>query len=92
MTQADRLDRWLWHARFFKTRGQAQRAVDDGEVTVNGRVAGKCAQTIRPGDVVAFPAGPYRRQARVVAVGTRRGPAAEAQGLYADAVFVDPPL
>ncbi len=87
-----RLDKWLWFARLFKTRGQAQKAIEGGEVTINGRSAAKCAQSIKPGDVVVFPAGPYRRQVRVVALGTRRGPAPEARALYADAVFVDPPL
>ena len=87
-----RLDKWLWFARFFKTRGMAQRAIDDGAVLLNGQAVGKSARMVKPGDVVVFPAGPYWRQVTVVALGVRRGPASEAATLYVDALFVDPPL
>lgn len=92
MADGLRLDKWLWFARFFKTRGLAQKAIEDGLVTVGGRTVGKVAQAVKIGDVVCFPAGRRFRQVRVVVLGTRRGPAAEAQGLYADEVFVEQPL
>ena len=79
-----RLDKWLWHARFFKTRGLAARVVETGLVRINGAHALKPAQTIGPGDVLTFPQGRRVRLVRVEAVGWRRGPAAEARSLYTD--------
>jgi ribosome-associated heat shock protein Hsp15 len=79
-----RLDKWLWHARFCKTRAVAARLVDAGHVRVNGVHAAKPSAQVGPGDVVVFPQGGRTRAVRVVAPGVRRGPAAEAQTLYAD--------
>ncbi len=87
MTEAPaklRLDKWLWHARFFKTRSLAARLVGAGHVRVNGQRALKPAQTVGPGDVLTFAQGREVRVVRVVALGVRRGPAAEAQMLYSD--------
>lgn len=77
-----RIDKWLWYARFFKTRSLAASVIAAGEVRLNGVVVTKAAQAVRPGDVLDFPTGPKLRRITVVALGERRGPAPEAQGLY----------
>ena len=79
-----RLDKWLWQARFFKTRSLAARVVTAGHVRVNGEKADKPARAVTPGDVLTFVQARRVRVVRVVALGTRRGPAAEAQTLYSD--------
>lgn len=84
-----RVDKWLWYARFFKSRGLAADAVTGGSVRVNGLRAGKPAQTVRPGDVLTFAQGKQIRVVRIEAPGTRRGPAPEAQALYTD---LSPPV
>lgn len=78
-----RLDKWLWFARFFKTRSLAARTIDAGGVRVRGAPA-KPHTAVRPGDVVTFSVGGSVRIVRVVALGTRRGPAVEARTLYED--------
>ena len=83
-----RLDKWLWHARFFKTRSLAARQVGGGHVRVNDVRATKPAQTVTPGDVLTFAQARQVRVVRVLALGDRRGPAAAAQTLYED---LDPP-
>lgn len=77
-----RIDKWLWFARFFKTRSLAQKVVESGEVTRNGRPVAKPSENVVPGDELTFPTGPKLRRVRVLAEGERRGPAPEAQGLY----------
>ncbi|WP_071672737.1 RNA-binding S4 domain-containing protein [Nioella nitratireducens] len=79
-----RLDKWLWHARFFKTRTLAARLVAGGHVRVNSQKVHKPASTVGPGDVLTFAQGRDVRVIRVVAIGARRGPAPEAQALYED--------
>ncbi|GGH30352.1 heat shock protein Hsp15 [Cribrihabitans marinus] len=79
-----RLDKWLWHARFFKTRSLAAKLVGGGHVRLNGARVTKPAQPVGPGDVLTFAQGRDVRVVRVEAPGTRRGPAPEAQTLYAD--------
>lgn len=79
-----RIDKWLWHARFFKTRTLAARQVSDGHVRINGTRAQKPAQTISSGDVLTFAQASTVRVVRIEILGTRRGPAAEAQTLYTD--------
>lgn len=79
-----RLDKWLWYARFFKTRGIASKLVTGGHVRVNGDKAAKPAQAVASGDVLTFAQGQRIRVIRIVAPGTRRGPASEAQELYDD--------
>jgi len=76
-----RIDKWLWAARFFKTRALAARAVSGGKVKVNGERA-KAARAIRPGDELRVHIGPYEHVVRVVALTIRRGPAREAGRLY----------
>ena len=79
---ASRLDKWLWYARFFKTRGLAQKACEAGRVRVNGRRNTKAHRTVGPGDVLTFVQGRIVRIVRISAVAERRGPAPEAQRLY----------
>ena len=81
---AIRLDKWLWQARFLKSRSLAAALVTEGRVRVNGERAVKPARIIAPGDVLTFPQAGRIRVVRVVATGDRRGPATEAQMLYAD--------
>ncbi len=80
----ERLDKWLWHARFFKTRSLAASKVSAGIVRVNQQPVSKRSTTITPGDVLTFAQGNWVRVIRVAAIGTRRGPAPEAQELYED--------
>lgn len=77
-----RLDKWLWFARFVKTRSLAQELCESGHVTVNGQAVHKPSTTIKPGDVLTLVLGPYKRFITVLELGTRRGPAPEAQLLY----------
>lgn len=79
-----RLDKWLWHARFFKTRTQAARQVSGGHVRVNGVRVEKPAHAVTAGDVLTFAQARQIRVVQVEALGTRRGPASEAQGLFTD--------
>lgn len=83
-----RIDKWLWHARFLKTRGLAAKAVSDGRFRVNGTPISKPSRNISPGDTLTFPLGDHIRVIRIEALGVRRGPAPEAQTLYTD---LDPP-
>ena len=77
-----RLDRWLWQARFFKTRALAAHLIGKGRVRINQAIVTKAHARIRPGDVLTFPQGAIVRVVRVVELGSRRGPAREAQCLY----------
>lgn len=79
-----RIDKWLWSARFFKTRSLAAKACHDGRIRVSGQVLTKAHYAIKIGDVLTFPLGPNIRVVRVTAFAERRGPAAEARGLYED--------
>jgi ribosome-associated heat shock protein Hsp15 len=77
-----RLDQWLWFARLVKTRSLAARLCTAEAVTVNGATIRKANHTIRIRDTVIVPQGAFRRTVRVLALGLRRGPAAEARLLY----------
>ena len=77
-----RIDKWLWHARFYKTRVLAQEAAGKGRLRVNGARVEKAGRGIRLGDVLTVPAGREVLIVRVVAFGERRGPAPEARLLY----------
>jgi ribosome-associated heat shock protein Hsp15 len=76
-----RIDRWLWAARFFKTRGAATEAVLGGRVHLNG-VRVKPAKDVRAGDAVAVTIAGTRRELVVHAVAGSRGPASVARTLY----------
>lgn len=83
-----RIDKWLWHARFVKSRALAAELVSEGRFRVNGQRIDKPGRAVGPGDVLTFALGPEGRPevrvVRVLACGTRRGPAPEAATLYAD--------
>lgn len=87
---AIRLDRWLCHARMFKTRTLAAERIAGGGIRVNGRACRKPGHTVRPGDVVTAATPGGVRVLRVLAAGERRGPPAEAQELYDDLDADDP--
>ena len=78
-----RLDKWLWAARFYKSRSLAHAACEGGKVDVNAQ-ASKPSRTIRPGDRVELTLGEWRREVVIKALADRRGPAAEARALYED--------
>ena len=76
-----RLDKWLWAARFYKTRSLAADAIEGGKVEVNGDRA-KRAKQVGAGDEVRIRLGPYEHIVRVRDVSERRGPAPQAALLY----------
>ena len=76
-----RLDKWLWAARFFKTRSLAAEEIGKGRVAANGQVA-KASREVRPGDTLAFRQGTVSRTVVVLGVSALRGPAPVAQALY----------
>lgn len=78
-----RIDKWLWAARFFKTRSLAQAAVRGGHVQVNGHAC-KPARSVRPGDRLRVRKGEVSFELEVLAIAERRGPASLAQTLYAE--------
>jgi ribosome-associated heat shock protein Hsp15 len=79
-----RLDKWLWQARFFKSRALAAQLVAKGRLRINRTIITKSHHRVRPGDVLTFPQGRLIRVVRVLELGSRRGPASEAQALYED--------
>ena len=76
-----RIDKWLWCARFFKTRSIAAEEIGKGRVMVNGQTA-KASREVRPGDTVVLRQGPVQRTVTVRALSAQRGPAPVAQLLY----------
>jgi ribosome-associated heat shock protein Hsp15 len=85
-----RLDKWLWQARFCKSRAIAAALIGEGHVRVNGMPTTRTSREIGPGDVLTFPQGHQIRVVRVTALGHRRGPAGEAQALYLDLAAPSP--
>ncbi|WP_375465045.1 RNA-binding S4 domain-containing protein [uncultured Methylobacterium sp.] len=79
-----RLDKWLWFARLARTRSLAARLVEDGHVRINGARTTAAARGVAVGDVVTVAAAHATAVLRVADLGTRRGPAPEARGLYVD--------
>ena len=92
MTEATpvlRLDKWLWFARFYKTRANATRAIASGRFRLDGEVMSKPHRAALPGQVLTFIQGERVRVVKIIALGTRRGPASEAITLYED---MSPPV
>ena len=86
MTELDslRVDKYLWFARFFKTRSLATKRANGGRIRVNGNKIKKSSDPVRVGDILTFAQGDQIRVIRVLDLGIRRGPAQEAQNLYED--------
>jgi len=76
-----RIDKWLWAARFYKTRALAVNALENGRVLVN-EVRVKPAKSLAVGDTLTIRMGPYAHVVEVLALSSKRGPAPEAQKLY----------
>jgi len=88
MSDTLRVDKWLWFARFARTRTSAAKIVTEARFRVNGQPTDKAHYAIRAGDVLTFALGPHIRIIKVVSLAERRGGAPEARLLYAD---LDPP-
>jgi len=84
-----RLDKWLWNARFFKTRSAASKAILSGRFRLDGQVITKPHRQALCGQVLTFVQGDRVRVIKVVAIGTRRGPAPEAALLFEDLTPVE---
>ncbi|GGF33589.1 RNA-binding protein S4 [Aliidongia dinghuensis] len=85
-----RIDKWLWHARFAKTRSLAARLCTLGAVELGGRPVAKPNQAVRIGSQITVVHGRQRRRVEVLGLGTRRGPATEAQMLYRELAPPEP--
>lgn len=79
-----RIDKWLWHARFCKSRSVSAALVSGGRVRLNGQPCAKPGHAVGPGDVLTFAQGDRILVIRILAPGLRRGPAPEARLLYED--------
>ena len=77
-----RLDKWLFHARFYRTRPAAQAAIEAGKVRLNGVRVAKPGHALKPGDIVTLGKGAEVIAVRVLALAERRGFAIEARNLY----------
>jgi ribosome-associated heat shock protein Hsp15 len=84
VTALQRLDKWLWFARFFKSRTLASKISNSRKVRINGQIANKAAATVKVDDVLTFPLGQHIRVIKVLDLGQRRGPAPDARALYDD--------
>jgi ribosome-associated heat shock protein Hsp15 len=84
MSDTQRIDKWLWYARFLKSRSLATVLATSGRLRANGTVIAKAHHQVRPGDVLTFPLGHHIRVIKILSPGVRRGPAPEAQALYED--------
>ena len=83
MERQVRIDKWLWAARFFKTRGQARAAITGGKVHLNGARV-KPGRVLKPGDCLRVQRGPEEFALTVVEITDRRGPPAEARKLWSE--------
>jgi ribosome-associated heat shock protein Hsp15 len=82
VSESLRIDKWLWHARFCKTRAIAHEKATAGFIRLNGQRVEKPSAAVRVGDVMTLPAGDGIISIKVLALGMRRGPATEARTLY----------
>jgi ribosome-associated heat shock protein Hsp15 len=78
----NRLDKWLFHARFYRTRPLAQAATAAGRIRLNGTKVEKSGHALKPGDVLTLGKGAEVIAVRVLAIAERRGPASQARSLY----------
>ncbi|MCH8081191.1 MAG: RNA-binding S4 domain-containing protein [Proteobacteria bacterium] len=79
-----RLDQWLWRARFFKTRTLASTICRKGKIRIDSAPQRKAAASVVPGQVLTFPQAGAIRVVRILSLSWRRGPAVEAAALYED--------
>ncbi|HUO91996.1 MAG TPA: RNA-binding S4 domain-containing protein [Rhizomicrobium sp.] len=77
-----RIDKWLWHARFYRTRVLAQAAASGGLIRLNGHRVEKSSVDVEPGDILTLPKGREVMVVRVIGIALRRGPTSEALRLY----------
>ena len=86
MKQRDnqRLDKWLWCGRFFKSRSLATKLLSAGKLRMSGKVVTKSSQLVRANDILTFPQGYLIRVVKVLSLAYRRGPAKEAELLFED--------
>lgn len=82
MSERIRIDKWLWHARFYRTRALAQQAATKGRIRRNDIRVEKASLEVKPGDLLTLPRGRDVLVVRILSCGERRGPAHEAQSLY----------
>ncbi len=85
-----RADKWLWYARFFKSRTLAAKLCTGRKLRVNRQVIAKASNLVHVGDVLTFPQGHHIRVVKILDLGKRRGPAPEAQALYEDLSPIQP--
>ena len=85
-----RLDKWLWYARFFKTRALASKAISNGRFRLDGDLMSKPHRKANRGQVLTFSQGARIRVVRIKALGMRRGPAKEAALLFDDLAPIVP--
>jgi ribosome-associated heat shock protein Hsp15 len=81
---SQRLDKWLWSARFFKSRALATKLLSAGRVRLSGKVITKSNQLVKENEVLTFPQGSFIRVIKVLFLAERRGPATEARLLFED--------
>jgi ribosome-associated heat shock protein Hsp15 len=87
-----RIDKWLWHARFYRSRVHAQAAAASGLIRLNGARVEKASAGVQPGDILTLPRGREVVAVQIAAIAARRGGAPEAQKLYRilDGNLLDP--
>lgn len=85
-----RIDKWLWHARFYRSRPLAQAAAASGLLRINGHRVEKASVGVEAGDIITLPRGSAVLAIRVQGLALRRGPASTARTLYE--IIEDPPL
>lgn len=87
-----RIDKWLWHARFYRSRALAQQAAASGLLRLNGARVEKASAAVQPGDILTLPRGGDVLAVRVQALAARRGPFTEATKLYSilESALLDP--
>jgi ribosome-associated heat shock protein Hsp15 len=84
VSETQRLDKWLWQARFYKSRGLAQRMCAAGKIRINSQRIRKAHYALKAGDILTIPQGSRIRVVRILAMPERRGPAPEARLCYED--------
>lgn len=84
VTASIRVDKWLWYARFFKSRSIAAKLVQSRKLRINSVIISKASASVKAEDVLTFVQGKNIRVIRICDLGTHRGPAPEAQSLYED--------